>query len=101
MRVFLVSRIGRGHVFCRAGKPRKRILQRGEIELGQKKWCQWLQTEVDSVRPDERRSRWRKEISSCENSELFAVTPVNRLDSQLIVAIVVIIQILSQKTIPA
>ena len=32
-----------------------------------------LKTEPDSVRPDERRSRRRNEISSCDNSELFAV----------------------------
>ena len=43
-----------------------------------------LQTEPDSVRPDERRSRRRKEISSCENSELFAVIlPFLEIDAEL------------------
>jgi len=78
MKVFLISRIGLGRVFYRAGKLT--ITQRGEVEFGQNKWCQWLQAEADSVRPDERHSRWRKEIRSFENNELFAVTPMNRLD---------------------
>ena len=43
-----------------------------------------LKTELDSVRPDERRSRRRKEISSCENSELFAVIlPFLEIDAKL------------------